>query len=466
MFDDENDDYFGDDLKMDMERFERFLQGEPIGFLDSDRWEALVDNYLISGFYNKALKAAKEALSQFSYNDLFRLREAQAYSGLGHLKNSLNILQELEDKGISSFELVMTKAAVFSQLKDANSAIRAFREAIALAGREERDEVYIDLAVEYQNKDDFDSSIKVLEEALAINPHNEVAVYELAHCYEHLGDLEKAVKCYSDFIDENPYSFTAWYNLGNTYSRLENFDKAIWAYDYCLLINEKFGPVHFNMGNAYLNLDKYTKAIEAFNESIRLDGDDPVAYSYIGECHEQLGELELAKLYYSKSVELAPALPEAWLGLGIVADLEGNTKEGLQHILRAQELDPTNAGIVHVLAGAYEKLDDREQANECYLRALDLDPHDEECLSNYIDFLKEVSPIEAYHFIDEYSKDYPEMEIAVVIRISLLWDMGRKYDAVHLFKDLVNSNRDLALELFRLSPALKSVPEFVLLGDQ
>ena len=56
---------------------------------------------------------------------------------------------------------------------------------------------------------------------------------------------------------------------------------------------------------------------------MELDGEDPIALCYIGECYEQLNELEAAKEYYLKSIELAPMLPDAWLGLGIIEDLQG-----------------------------------------------------------------------------------------------------------------------------------------------
>ena len=157
-------------------------------------------------------------------------------------------------------------------------------------------------------------------------------------------------------IRDSPYSFTAWYNLGNAHSKLEDYPKAVWAYDYSLLINKDFGPAHFNMANAYLSQEKFFKAIEHFNECMRIDGDDASAYCYIGECYEQLNELELSKHNYKRSIELAPMLSEAWLGLGIIEDLEGRTREGIVLIEKALEFEPDNAGIMHVLAGAYEKI--------------------------------------------------------------------------------------------------------------
>lgn len=464
--DDDDEEFYDDDLSEDLNRFDRFLTGESMGFLDADRWEALIDHFVINGSYANAVRAAEEALTQFGYNNQIKLRLAQALSAMGKLKEAITLLAELEGTDVSQLELILTKAAIFSQLRDSNSAIRYFKEALDYADGPERDEIFIDLALEYQNKGDYQVSVNVLKEALRGNPHNEVAVYELAHCYEQLEDLDQAVKCYSDFIDDNPYSFTAWYNLGNTYSRIEDFDKALWAYDYCLLINDKFGPVYFNMGNAYMNQEKYTKAVQAFNDSLRLDGDDPVAYSYLGECHEQLGEYDLAKGHYNKAIELAPMLAEPWLGLGIVCDLEGDTKAAMPYLHKAYELEPDSTGVLHVLAGAYEKLEDREQAEFFYKRVIELDPEDEECLLNYVEFLKAESPLVAYNFINDFSdKGHEDIEFLHVLRIAMLYEMGRKTDAEQLFRELAARNRELALELFYVNPDLKNAPEFILLGD-
>jgi len=327
MFDDESEEFEDGNLKEDLAKFDAFINGESIGFIDSDRWETMIDHFLLNGHFKNSAMCCEEALTQFSYNSLFKLRLAQSYSALGKLKEAINIISEIERQGESSFEIVLTKASIFSQLKDSKNAIRFFKEGLKLAENEDKDEVYLDLAVEYENIGEYKSAIKVLKEAIKVNPNNESAIYEIAFCYDQLGDHESSIKCYSDFIDENPYSFTSWYNLGNAYSKLDNFEKAIWAYDYCVLINDDFGPVYFNIANAFLALNKYTKAIENFHKTTELDGDDPIAFCYIGECHEQLGELELAQHFYNKSLELAPMLPDAWLGLGIVKDLEGKNVE-------------------------------------------------------------------------------------------------------------------------------------------
>lgn len=465
MFDDDDDDFFDGNLNEDLERFEAHLKGESIGFMDSDRLEALVDHYLTTNQYSKAKSCAEYAIAHFSYNPLFHLRKAQAISAMGHLKEALHLLSQVEKWETTSCEFLLTKASIFSQLRDSKNAIKYFKEALELSEPEDRDEIYLDLAMEYENIHDYRSAVVILRQAINYNSHNEGAIYEIAFCYDQLGEYENAIQCYSDFIDENPYSFTAWYNLGNAYTKSENYEKAIWAYDYCIIINEDFGPVYFNLGSAYISLEDYKTAIESFEKCMELDGEDPMAMCYIGEAYEQLNELDKARKYYSKSIEMAPLLPDAWLGLGIVLDLEGQTVEALTLLLKALELDSENAGIYHVLAGAYEKLGRLDEARKFYLTSLEMDEEDEECLTNYVQFLIDQSPIEALQFLNEFQQKSSN-EITQVLLVNVLWQLGRTQEAIATFQHCITVDRKKAIELFEINPILSNVPELIHLSEE
>jgi tetratricopeptide (TPR) repeat protein len=466
MFDDDDDDRFDGSLNEDLEKFEAYLKGDTIGFLDSDRLEALIDHFLTTNQYTKANICSEHAISQFSYNLLFYLRKAQAISAMGQLKEALKILNKIEKWEHPSCELLLTKASIFSQLRDQKNAIKYFTEALALSEPEDRDEIYLDLAMEYANCGSYAKAVTVLKEAIENNPHNEGAIYEIAFCYDQLGEYEQAIQCYSDFIDENPYSFTAWYNLGNAYSKKEDFEKAIWAYDYCLVINEDFGPAYFNIGSAYLSIEAYQKAIENLDRCIQLDGEDAMALCYMGEAYEQVNELSMARKCYSRSIELAPALPDAWLGLGIVEDLEGNTEDAMTFLHKAAELDPENPGVYHVLAGAYEKCNDYDVAEEYYLHSLSLDPTDEDCFSDYLQMLSETSLLEAYRYLTKFKEGRHSNEMFVLWEVNILWMLGRKNESLALFGRCVEENHTKAKHIFELNPELLNVEEFVHLAEE
>ena len=461
MFDDDDDDDGEKYLKEDLEEFESHLKGKEIGFMDSDRIEAIIDHFLINGNYSKAKAATELALVHFSYNHLFHLRKAQALSGLGKLNEALEITDTIENFGMLSFEYFLTKASLFSQLRDSKNAIKNYNLAIDAAVEEDIDDIYLDIAMEYQNLGDFKEAISILKTALAVNSENEGALYEIAFCYDQLGDYNLAIECYTQFIDENPYSFTAWYNLGNAYSKIENYIKALWAYDYSILINSNFGPAHFNLANAYLAQEKFYKAIDHFNECMRIDGDDATAYCYIGECYEQLNELELSKHNYKRSLELAPMLSEAWLGLGIIEDLEDRTREGIVLIEKALEFDPTNPGIMHVLAGAYEKIEEIDMAISYYKKSLEHNPDDEECLSDYIELLTDSSPHHAFKVLKEFMDEHHTNKISSILEVNLFWLIGQKEEALHLFSKCIKDNCSKAKSIFDINPNLLDDQDFI-----
>lgn len=465
MFDEEDEDDFEGTLREDLERFEAHLRGDSLGFMDSDRLEMIIDHYLINSQYQKARMCAEYALARFPFLPLFQLRKAQAISAMGQLKEALHVLAKIEKLEPQSCEFYLTKASIFSQLRDRKNAIRYFEEALRLSEPEDRDEIYLDLALEYQNARDYKNAVRILREAIESSPHHEGALYEIAFCYDQMGEYEQAIQCYSDFIDENPYSFTAWYNLGNAYSKLEKYDKAIWAYDYSVLINEDFGPVYFNMGTVYMSMDEFEKAKEAFLKCIEMDGEDATALCYLGECYEQLNQLIDAKKCYLKSIDLSPKYADAWLGLGIVYDLEEKTVDAIPFLNKALQLDPTNAGILHVLAGAHEKIGEMDEAMSYYQQAIEIDPTDEECLTGYVKLWLDYSLSEPLFFLREQLELQPSNSTIKLLLTNTLYLNGLYQESVQLFVECIANDLEKAKELFKINPDLLNVHEFVILID-
>lgn len=460
--DDENDDFLDSSLKEHVEKFETYLKSGFFSFFDSDVVELLVDHYLVIGDNTKAIKAAEYGMEYYPANKLFDLRIAQAYSAKGLLQEALNMLTNKESFREHLVEFYLTKASIFSQLKNSDNAIKFFKMALELTEREEHDEIYLDIAMEYQYKGDYSSAIDILETALKSNPRNEIALYELAFCYDFIGEFDKAISCYMNFIDENPYSFTAWYNLGNIYSKVEDWDNALKAYDFSNAINEEFTPVYFNMGNAYLALDEYDNAAACFKKCLSLEGDDAYAYCYLGECYEQQDYLKDARYCYNKALELDPLLADAWLGIGIVNDLEGDTKTGIAYIQKAIEIDPSNASYLHVIASAYEKIELYEDAHLYYEKTLNLFPQNPDAVKDYYIMLTNLNLWrEANTLLDNFTQ-YGENTFTVdLLRAHWLWNNMLHEPALHVLGQCIAQNEHKAKELLEWFEKLKKEPQII-----
>jgi tetratricopeptide (TPR) repeat protein len=462
MHEEEENEFFNNQFQADLSRFEEALENDSFGFFDADVLEQIIDHFLIKNQIKKALKACEHAMYQFPYSNLFKLRKAQIVSAIGKLDESLELLEQLDDQQENSSELFATKASIYSQLKKHQKAIEFFKLAIENCQEEELDELYLDLAIEYETVKEFDNAIITLTKIIEINPNNEAALYEIAFCYDLSKEFEKSIEFYTKYIDSHPYSFTAWYNLGNSYCRIENFEKAVWAYDYCTIINDKFASAFFNMGNALGNLGKFKEAIEAYLTCLEMDGEDGLTLNYLGEAYEKLEEYDKAIEFYQRALKTNDQLSEPWLGIGIVKDLQGYTKESINFIKKAVALKDDNADYWHVLAEAYEKLEDWDEATIAFEKSIELSTHTN---LDAIISLAKVKSIEsnadAIDFIGTFTVDGNDAIETNALLVALYWNNGQFTDSLELFEQLLILDVKHAKKVIAHLPEAKEIQEFI-----
>lgn len=340
MQDDNNrDKHYADDL---VNRYEQMLANNESYYFDVDQFEEIIDYYVEDSKFYKALAVIEYAYTLFPENTNIMLREAQILAGMGHLTRALNRLKSLEKFEPKNEEVLLTMASIYSQLREHPKAIQLFKKALEFGGDEYADEIYLEIALEYENMERFDKAIDTLKEALLLKPDNEILLYELAYCFETTERLAESIEFYQNFIDQFPYNFAAWYNLGNAFQKIEQLEESLDAYDYCIAVQSEFAPAYYNKAHALFKLERYAEAIQVLEESYTIEPPQAPVYCHIGECFEKLNELDKALFYYRKSLQTDESYADAYLGIGVVLDLQGKTTESLVYIERAIDLEPEN----------------------------------------------------------------------------------------------------------------------------
>ena len=184
----------------------------------------------------------------------------------------------------------------------------------------------MNLSVGYRNKGDYKTSIKHLNEAIAIHKkeNNKVGVAmgygELASTYNLMLDFDKSVDYLLKAIEilkaeKNTSKLTAIkQKLANTYLAKQNYQFAIDLYRECLVEFKASGMLKnyyltlVNLSDAQINSKDYTGAKKTLQEAIpglEKFGDKEL----IGICHSKVGDLETrlghpakAALAYEKSL--------------------------------------------------------------------------------------------------------------------------------------------------------------------
>lgn len=453
----EEEELFGSELNSEISEFDKMYESNEYTYFDSYKIEGIIEHLLVTNQIKKARWAAEHAMAHFPFNNTFLLRKGQILALSGELNEAIKILLKLEREECT-FDILLTLATTFSQLKDSESAIKYFKKAIQIADFPEKNDVIFDLAIELEHQNNYKAAIDVLKEGIKADPKNESLVYELAYCYDQTNNSEGSIKCFLNFIDEEPYSYTAWYNLANAYAKAENNEKAVWAYEYSIIINDEFSPAYFNLGNTYMNMMEYQKGIETYEKCLEIDGDDGFVYCSIGECYEELGHYNTAYKYYKKATDLFPELSDAWLGRGIINELQGNYQSAIKEINVALKIDPENASYLQSLAAIYETMGENEKAATYFKQAHLLEPNDVDIAHDLVKNLAHFDPQEALDFVTNEAL-FENRPIKDFTLINCNWILGNRTEALRILEELLIKDKDLAHFIFGFYPNLSEIDE-------
>lgn len=433
-------------------------------FFDSDEFEALIEYYLERNRIKQARHVLRCAQEIYPDSTVFLLREAQVLASSGKLSKAIPRLKNLLRFEPQNEEVLLNLANIYSQLHDHKQAIIYLEEAMRYADDELRDELWIELALEHENLDQWDKAIETLKEAISANPENEMALYEIAYCFDMANKCEDSVSYFEALLDDQPYSFPVWYNLGNILMKLERFEDALRAYDFCLVIQEDFTPAYLNKANALVKLTEYTQAIEVYQEL--LDHEPPQASTYccMGECHERLGALPEANLFYAKALELDPEYADAWVGHAVIADLNDNTSGALAYFDRAMGIEPENVDFKLLYAGALKKLERFDDAGLVYDAIQVIEPENLELWLDYADLWLQVGDNERALALLESSLEHVNDTIDLRYRmVACHYQMGHFKEAYASLEILLAESYENYQSLLEYLPELADDPHVVLL---
>ena len=198
-----------DDLELS-NRFEQMLETNESYFFDVEELEDLIDYYLEKNELEKAKKAIDFALYQHPNSSELKIKQAQ-YLVENHQPNKgLDILNALENMEPFNHELFLTKANIYSQIRQHQKAIENYYKAVKLIDdKNEKSNIYFSIAFEYENLSQYDKALTILKNLLQENPENETLIYEISFCYNLKNDSESSIQFFNSFIDEHPYNYLA-----------------------------------------------------------------------------------------------------------------------------------------------------------------------------------------------------------------------------------------------------------------
>jgi tetratricopeptide (TPR) repeat protein len=387
-------------LDRTIKRFEEMRRNKEQYFFDVDALVKIIEHYTDTLQYEKALDVMLYAHSMHPQTVTLKLKEAHLYALMGKEQKALSLLEEVEHINPFDIDVHLIRGNIYNSLEQYPRAIACFKKALEMAD-EQRDDIYLSLAITYQNMADFNKAVDYYMLCLRENNANEVAMEEAIISFEFSRRLDDAIVFFTELIDDNPYAYMLWYYLGEVYCKLGQFEKALNAYDYCLLIKDDFAPAHLDMAQAFSMLERFQDAIDRYRIAFEYCQPDAFIYYNLGECHEQLQQFEEARTYYKKAVKLSPEMAQAWYGIGVTFEEEERWYEAMHYVKKAIEIDDQNGDYWLAYGDCEYRLNNHESAEESYKKVIDFDPENADGWIAYSDLLGELNrPLEAVEVLN------------------------------------------------------------------
>ena len=465
---DKEKDFFQEDgdLQEILGRFENMLNKLEAYFFDVHEFERIIDHYLDTNHFSKAIDAVRFGQNQHPGSTTLQIKEAQVYAEKGESIKALSMVKKLERIAGSNNEVFMLKGMILNQLGRVTEAEQAFEKALELS-YENVEEILYDIALSFQYVNQFKTALHYLGKAHKRNPTKLSILYDLAYCHDRLHDFDRSIGYYEAYLDIEPFSENVWYNLGLLYFKKENFRKAVECYDFSLAINDQYSSAVFNKANALANLGEYDDAIGTYKECILLEPENVLAHCYLGESLEKLEQYDEAISWYEKATKVDPSFSESWYGIAVCYLFQKLYQDALFYVNKAISLDKDNPDFWFTLGNIHTHLGGHTDAVKAYSRTTELDPYDDEAWINlaHLEF-KQGSTEKAINILkDSYSHTF---DIGIVnFHLSAYYHLtGDADQSLKFFETGLKLDYSEHRSVVKISPRMPEDPDFTSLLEK
>ncbi len=330
--------------------------------------------------YQNRYQSAKEvlkdlqAINQPQSNPVYQQlsKKPKLFAGIGSLivvgavglslflPRNLNYARQLYQQGILHHE----KA-------EYNQAIKLLSQAIRI--NPEYSSAYNSRGDAYYRLGNYEKSQQDSSAAIRNNPNDANAYYDRAFSLYLIGEFNGAIIDYNQAIKLNPEYANAYYGRGLTRHEIKEKRKAITDFNQAISLNPKFASAYFQRGIVNREIGEKLEAIEDFNKAIQINPQYTESYYERGKTRYALNEKLVAKKDFTKVIELDSKYVDAYIARADVYNDLGYPKQAYEDYEKAIEMNPEDAKA-YIHRGKYRfKIKDIEGAVENYNRAIELD---------------------------------------------------------------------------------------------
>ncbi|HEY3760453.1 MAG TPA: tetratricopeptide repeat protein [Verrucomicrobiae bacterium] len=231
-----------------------------------------------------------------------------------------------------------------------------------------------DLALANTQNEQLDEAIVQFQKALAINPNNSQARYNLGAALAQKGQLDGAIIQLNAALAIDPDDADTHNNLGFILAQKGQTDEAIIQFQRALAIDSNDARAYKNLGDALAQKGRMDEAIIQFENALAIDPNDARSYEHLAGALTQQGHMDQAIIDYQKALAIDPDNARACYNLGELLAQKGQIDAAIIQYKRALAIDPTFAEAFNNLGNALAQSGQMDNAIQLFQKALAIQP--------------------------------------------------------------------------------------------
>lgn len=214
--------------------------------------------------------------------------------------------------------------------------------AILLKSDPKNPELLVSLASTYSLQQDFENAFKYINKALKINPRYRDGYLLKGSIYRLLGNTKLMKSSYETAIQQDPKFYEAYLMLGAIYQQ-ENNKLCIEYFTTAYQLKPREIEAKYSLAYAKQHFGKEDDAAQMYREMAKDTSDYYASQAWFQLGHMKqfrFGDLDSAKFFYKKAIQVEPRFFEAYHNLGICFDREGDKTSALKSFSKALKYNP------------------------------------------------------------------------------------------------------------------------------
>jgi len=234
-------------------------------------------------------------------------------------------------------------------------------------------------------------------------------------------------------------------NMAEILTEMKKYDKAVEYYKISEKTNPENAQLYLCWGITLQKYGEHFEAINKLNKSIEIKSDQSQAQYYLAISLAETGDLDKAEEILLALVEKDSRYIEAYIKLGAIAGIKGNTLLAIERYKQATKFNRKKTEANYLIASAYSTLNDFSSALEYYQKSINEDPAHLDSYVGYAVALNEIGDEkEAIRKIRNAYKMAPDSaQICMIYGIILSKDDKNLKDAVEKFNNAIKINSDM-----------------------